>query len=261
MSSPRPQSSHGLAHSNTSQTHVDSPLRKESFPADVTGKEEFNGNLSRNLHGPSDTALESEAEDEDTIHVDDPERRANKIYGGASRLESTEDLVPQSGNEEEGAHDEHGYSAPILASDEVAKEPFGWELQPAVSPMTERRGSAFEEGVYHLRTGSASSLSGSRPTSRPGSIHGILPGLRVSDSTPLEDLEEYEPLFPEDETSGKTDSPKKPLTAAEKLKRPEMKVSLFVSFSNGRTNNSRTVNFPARISGKTLPIVCSILLQ
>jgi hypothetical protein len=132
-------------------------------------------------------------------------------------MESTEDLGP--GSEDNGVHDEHGYSAPILASDEVAKEPFGWELQPAVSPLNERRSSAYEESMYHTRSGSASSLTGSRPTSRPGSIHGNLPGFHLPSSTPLENLDEYEPLFPEDEK--KAASTSKPLTAADKLKRPD----------------------------------------
>jgi hypothetical protein len=224
MSSPRPQSSYHVAHSNTSQAHVDSPLRKESNTTEGAGKEEFEKTLSRSLQTPSDTALQSETEDEDTIHVDEPERRKNKIYGGTSRFESTEYLEPYS--EEEEHNEEHGYSAPILASDEVAKEPFGWELQPAVSPSHERRGSSYDDGYYHQRSGSASSLAGSRPGSRPGSIHGPIPGLRVSDSTPLEDLDEYEPLFPEEERSGQAAMQKKPLTAADKLKRPDMKVCL-----------------------------------
>ena len=213
MSSPRPLSGYQVAHSNVSDTHVESPLRKESFQADTTDKGEFERTLSRSLHAPSDVALsESEIEDEDTIHVDAPERRINKIYAG--RLESAEDLGPNTENDEQ-------YGAPILASDEVAKEPFGWDLQPAVSPMNERRGSAYEES-YHLRSGSASSLAGSRPTSRPtsrpGSIHGNIPGLRMTESTPLEDLEEYEPLFPEDEKSAAV--VKKPLAAMDRLKRP-----------------------------------------
>lgn len=191
---------------------MESPLRKESFPADVHDKHEFERTLSRSLHAPSDVALsESELEDEDIIHVDGPERRLNKIYGYAGRFESTESL-----GQDDLATDEE-YSAPILASDEVAKEPFDWNLQPAVSPMNERFGSV--EGGHHLRTESASSLNGSRPTSRPGSIHGNIPGLRMTESTPLEDLEEYEPLFPEDEKTGA----KKPLTAADRLKRPELK--------------------------------------
>ena len=154
MSSPRPQSGFQVSHPNVSDTHVESPLRKESFAADTTDQSEFERTLSRGLHEPSDAALsESELEDEDTIHVDAPERRLNKIYGGFGRFDSTEDLGPNTENDEE-------YGAPILASDEVAKEPFGWDLQPAVSPMNERRGSAYEDGGYHLRSGSASSLGG-----------------------------------------------------------------------------------------------------
>lgn len=217
MSSPRPQSGYHVAHSNVSDTHVDSPLGKESVTNDSTEKSEFERTLSRTFHAPSDVGLsESELEDEDTIHVDAQERHVNRIYGSAGGFESMEDLGPVTENDEQ-------YSAPILASDEVAKEPFGWDLQPAVSPMNERRGSAYEEGGYHLRSSSASSFGGSRPTSRPGSIHGVIPGLHISQSTPLEDLEEYEPLFPEDEKSGAM--AKKPLTAADRLKRPELKVS------------------------------------
>jgi len=220
ISSPRPQSSSfHIAHSNASQTHVDSPLREDALASKE--KEDFEGTLARGLQAPSDTALESEAEEDDTIHVDAPGRRASKIYGGAGYMESAEDLGHHS--EDDGFRDEHGYGAPILASDELAKEPFGWELQPAVSPLQERGGS-HEEGGYHFKSGSASSLNGSRPSSRPGSIHGTLPGFQVSSSTPLEDLAEYEPLFPEDEKAAK-----KPLTAAEKLKRPELKNRKFPS--------------------------------
>ena len=252
MSSPRP--GYQQAHSNTSQTHVDSPLRKESFPAEITGRVEFEGNLSRSLNGPSDTALESEVEDEDTIHVDDPRRRFNKIYGSAGHVESTEDLDPLSGNggEEGGIQEEHGYGAPILASDEVAKEPFGWELQPAVSPMNERRGSYYDEsGGYHHRSGSASSISGSRPTSRPGSIHGTLPGFRLgAESTPLEDLEEYEPLFPEDEKTG--EAIKKPLTAADRLKRPELRNRKFPS-QDIWEDTPKSLQYTATVSTPQLP--------
>jgi hypothetical protein len=214
MSSPRPGSAslHRKTHSNASQTHFDSPLRKSSAADNGLEKEEFEQTLDRSLAAPSDHALESEVEDEDTIHVDNPERRNNKIYGGASHLASTEDLGPHGGNTDE----EGGYSAPILAPDEVAKEPFGYELQPAVSPQHERRGSALDQEIYnHWRSGSASS-------SRPASIRDI-PNLRTTDydreahSTPLEDLEEYEPLFPEDEKAASKPKP----TTVEKLKRPD----------------------------------------
>lgn len=71
------------------------------------------------------------------------------------------------------------YTAPILAEDEVAKDPKGNAAQPAVTPPFE-----LEE-------------PGSRPSSRPASVHrGSSFELR---STPLEDVEEYEPLFKDDD--------------------------------------------------------------
>ena len=225
MSSPRPISGYHVAHSNasfSSQTHVDSPLR-ESFSLPATDeKVEFEGTLAKGLRTQSEAAVESEVEDEDTIHVDAPGRRISQIYSGSGHLDSTEDLHRHLSHDgHDGFHDEHGYGAPILASDEVAKEPFGWELQPAISPLQERH--YHEEGGYHLRSGSASSLNGSKPTSRPGSVHGH-PLFHVSSSTPLEDLEEYEPLFPEDEKAGHAAVVKRPETAADRLKRPELKV-------------------------------------
>ncbi|KAJ8105681.1 hypothetical protein ONZ43_g7328 [Nemania bipapillata] len=83
---------------------------------------------------------------------------------------------------------------PILAADEVAKDPSPYELQPAVPPN---------------RHGSDDARS--RPSSRPPSIYSPPPP--EVHSTPLEDVEEYEPLFPEDEKGDQ-----KPRTAAEKLK-------------------------------------------
>lgn len=72
-----------------------------------------------------------------------------------------------------------------------------------IEPSRERRGSDFEADPPR-----------SRPTSRPASLYKV----DSSDmrSTPLEDVEEYEPLFPEDDDG----TPKKHLTAAqiEKIK-------------------------------------------
>lgn len=246
MSSPRPQSSgFQVAHSNASQTHVDSPLRKSSFPADTPTKNEFEKTLSRSLHAPSDTALESEREDDDVIHVQN--RRTSRVYGSDLRYESTEDLGTPGEPVEEPTYDE-GYSAPILASDEVAKEPFGWELQPAVSPLHERRSSQ-DYSFYQQKSASQTSLSGSRPSSRPGSIHGNLPGLRFP-SEKLEDLEEYEPLFPEDE---KNASKQKPLTAADRLKmRPELRNRKFPS-QDVWEDTPNSLQYTATVSTPQLP--------
>ncbi len=83
---------------------------------------------------------------------------------------------------DDGAIDiEEGYSAPILAEDEVEKNPPAYDQPPAVELPPERRSSVGDE-------------PSSRPTSRPASLYK-----EVSfehQSTPLEDVEEYEPLFP-----------------------------------------------------------------
>jgi hypothetical protein len=253
ISSPRPQSaSYHVAHSNASDGHLDSPLSKEPLTAESTGKSECEGTLSRNTNAPSDKALESEVEDSDVIHVDTPGHRTSKIYGGSGHGQSTEDLGPHTGHggDEDGIYDEHGYSAPILASDEVAKEPFGWELQPAVSPLNERRAGSYEESNSHYRSGSASSVGGSRPSSRPGSIHGTLPGLKLPESTPLEDLHEYEPLFPDDEKN--TTASEKPLTAADRLKRPELKSRKFPS-QDIWEDTPNSLQYTATVSTPQLP--------
>ena len=242
MNSPRPQSAtyHNKAHSNHSQTHVESPLRKASFPVDATGKDTFD--KSKDLHTESrhqsEQALESEAEDDDVIHIDAPDVRKSKI-GGNGYDPPTVDLGPHGGNTdaEGGWIEERGYGVPILASDEVAKEPGSEHMQPAVSPAQEQRMGSYHTGVdsevplsyqsghrYGSHSGSANS---SRPTSRPGSIHGSFPALsrfstaddREDMHTPLENVEEYEPLFPEDEKKQG-----KELSATDRFKnRPDMR--------------------------------------
>ncbi|KAI0104400.1 altered inheritance of mitochondria protein 21 [Daldinia grandis] len=127
------------------------------------------------------------ADNDNVIHVDEPDRHKGFAKFGDEKSA-----------EGEGAEEIHTH--PILAPDEVAKDPSPYQLQPAVEPPSERHGSAYEiEGPK------------SRPTSRPTSVYSPPPP--EIHSTPLEDVEEYEPLFPED---GKSD--KKPKTQAEKLK-------------------------------------------
>ncbi|MCJ1417333.1 hypothetical protein MMC32_003676 [Xylographa parallela] len=241
LNSPRPQSGpyHNKAYSH-SQTHIESPLRKSSFPVDVSGKDDFDKTKDSHsgLRSSQEQALESETEEDDIIHIDAPGIRTSKLLGNGYDP-PTEDLGPQGGNTEAegGWIEETGYGVPILASDEVAKEP-GMEFQqPAVAPAQERRGSAYYAGIdsefppsYQSgrRHGSVSgSAASSRPASRPGSIHGSLPGLtkfishdeREEMHTPLEDVDEYEPLFPDNEGDfGKPQSP------ADRFKhRPDMK--------------------------------------
>ncbi|KAB5566533.1 altered inheritance of mitochondria protein 21 [Coniochaeta sp. 2T2.1] len=122
-------------------------------------------------------------EEGEVIHVDDPNSRRRSVM-------FNEEETP-AGNEE----DEPVYNAPILAEDEILKGPAS-DTGPAVEP---RRGSFFDEE-------SASGHPPSRPTSRPGSLYKV--ESHEHQSTPLEDVEEYEPLFPEEE--GK-ESAKKPI--------------------------------------------------
>lgn len=207
---------------SSSKSHIDSPLRK-SFSLE--------GEHAQQARDQAEDAMESDTE-EDVIHIDPPARRHDK-YGGGGYDPPTEDLGPRGGNtaDEGGWIDERGRRTPILASDEVAKNKGGEYLQPAVSPEREHRGSEYFSGVdseapppYQIghRGGSRSN---SRPTSRPGSIHGfsglskvISHEMTEDRHMPLGDVEEYEPLFKdEDEKANKED---KPLTAADRLKRP-----------------------------------------
>ncbi|KAL9034498.1 MAG: hypothetical protein Q9214_007017, partial [Letrouitia sp. 1 TL-2023] len=242
---------HHKAHSNHSQTHVASPLRKASFPIGNEDKDAFDQSKGPQLRRAStENALESETED-DVVHIDAPAVRRSKI-GGSGYDPPTENLGPEGGNTENqgGWIEESGYGVPILASDEVAKELGMEHLQPAVSPPQERRGSTFYSGVdseaplsyqsgfrRNSRPGSVTnsrptSRPTSRPSSRPGSIHGSLPALsrftsheeREDTYTPLADVEEYEPLFPQDEDKESHRNP-----AIERLKKKEMMKRRFPS--------------------------------
>ena len=227
------------AHSNHSQPHVESPLRKASFPVDAEGKDAFStsAGLSASARGgSSENAVESETEDEG-VHVKAPAVLNDKITGNGYDP-PTEDLGPRGGNTEAqgGWIDETGYGVPILASDEVAKELGNEHMQPAVSPAQSRRGSQYYTGAdsevppsYQsgFRSSSRSgSASNSRPTSRPGSIYGTLPNVvrftshddREDMHTPLEDVDEYEPLFPDED-----DKEGRPMPASQRFKRREMK--------------------------------------
>jgi hypothetical protein len=254
ISSPHPQSAehHHKTPSNHSQTHVDSPLSRESIPTEATAKSDL---LGAQIPSPGvENVLESEVEDDDIVHIDPQERRTSTVYGLAGQMESTESLGRHGGTPGEGDEffNEHGYSAPILAADEVAKNPFGYELQPAVSPMHER--SVTEPPYY--RSGSASS---SRPSSRPASIHGGIAGIRFqsdfdrdSHHTPLEDLDEYEPLFPEDEKKGASGAKGKHPTVADKLNRPDLKNRRFPS-QDIWEDTPNSLHYTATVSNPQLP--------
>lgn len=122
----------------------------------------------------------------DFIVVEEPNRRRSVLF-------SDEAISPP---EEQGEND---YRTPILAEDEVRKNAPRPDQVPAVELSRERRGSDYDMEPPR-----------SRPTSRPGSLYKV--DSAEMRSTPLEDVEEYEPLFPEDD---ETAPEKSRLTAAQ----------------------------------------------
>ncbi|KAI8960460.1 altered inheritance of mitochondria protein 21 [Daldinia sp. FL1419] len=189
----RDTASHGAGF-GTSNDYVGTPSEQVGYRA----ADEYTSRISSpqppSSAAKNDTNLASALKDNNTdaiadndsvIHVDEPERRKGFVKFGDE-------------NSAEGEGAEEAHTHPILAPDEVAKDPSPYQMQPAVEPPSERHGSAYEMEEPK-----------SRPTSRPASIYS--PPLPEIHSTPLEDVEEYEPLFPEDEK-------KKPKTQAEKLK-------------------------------------------
>lgn len=115
----------------------------------------------------------------DVIHVEEPNRRRSVMFSES-----------ESPNPEE---EERTYEAPILAEDEVAKDPSPYIHQPAVELSREKR----EEST---------SRPNSRPSSRPASLYKE-PSFEMR-STPLEDVEEYEPLFDDDDKPAKKEPTK-----------------------------------------------------
>ncbi|KAI1004481.1 hypothetical protein K3495_g3733 [Podosphaera aphanis] len=170
MSSPRPPRSHHLTNLNVPEAQTDSCLKNES-------------NL-RVTASPSNNS--DDAEIENIIHVDNPRKHATNIRHNSGYGTSKEAL--SSSIDREAINDDHGYGAPILASDEVAKEPYGRELEPAVSPLNENAFN-FDESPKIPTTAEDSNLDETEASSISASLS----------KTPLEDVIEYEPLFPDEE--------------------------------------------------------------
>ncbi|KAG5941800.1 hypothetical protein E4U53_007344 [Claviceps sorghi] len=110
-------------------------------------------------------------EDDKGIHVDDGKNPEFYHYG------------QDSAQEEEG----EDYPVSILASDEVSKDPNPQGHQPAIRPHLQRHGSSYD---------------GEDPPSRPTSWAKMQQHHSTTNQehkpTPLEDVEEYDPLFPDD---------------------------------------------------------------
>jgi hypothetical protein len=172
------------------QPAVDSPLRHSTFAS---------SELTRTKSAMSTASSDGGR----VIHVDEPYHSLHHPDGFARTPE------PPSVNDYDDAVED---DEPILAADE--SRPGSAYLHPAVSP---RRASTDYHDLERVR-----SRTPSAPNSRPTSLHGAPTGLTRWTSrgeehddvhTPLEDVEEYEPLFPEDEKSNK------PLSAAERIQK------------------------------------------
>jgi len=142
-------------------------------------------------------------------------------------IESSEfqDRYTQQGKHQaaEGSIPERNTATPILAPDEVARGG-SRNMQPAVSPEAQKHthDEYFSDSDSHLpawqrrqHTGSGRS---SRRNSRPTSAH-FYHHEPHSTGTPLNEIEEYEPLFTDEDEQSQQ---KRPMTAADRLKRPEL---------------------------------------
>lgn len=233
-------------HPNYSQPHLESPLRKASKVAEIDPKDTSENpkelypltqsEPERPAEGGSE---EDEIHVDDEIHIDDPAVRHGST-AATGYDPSTEELGLNGVNTDaEGPWvDETGYGVPILAADEVAKEPESEYLHPAVSPVQERRGSSYisaqDSDVPQFQLGYRNNSGpNSRASSRPVSVHGgSLPNLtrftshdeREETHTPLEDVDEYEPLFPEDQEKQSSQNP-----SIDKFKRRDVMMRRFPS--------------------------------
>ncbi|KAA8646177.1 hypothetical protein EYZ11_004780 [Aspergillus tanneri] len=184
-----------------SRPSVESSLRKESVVS--SGSEPQQEAATKEVH---------RSEESGVIHVDEPYHHLHHPDGFAQTPDpETLDHVAGEGGAEE--------DEPILAADEVCPE--SAFQHPAVSPTFGRR-----ESFEHESRSRTPSLNQSRSNSRSTSQVGGMPSLarfnsreeREDSHTPLEDVDEYEPLFPDDDKKDQ-----KMLSAAERFKkRPEM---------------------------------------
>ncbi|KAL3434476.1 altered inheritance of mitochondria protein 21 [Aspergillus tetrazonus] len=176
LTSPTPDSK------RDSRPTVESPLKNSSAPAAEAG--------------------EKAKEQPSFIHIDEPYHHRDHPDGFALTPDPQEIANKGKGDEEE---------EPILAADEVRPE--SAYQHAAVSPTFNRRESHDYEG--RSRT---PSVNGSRSNSRTAGRRGSTPVLARynshEDHAPLEDVEEYEPLFPEDESKENN-----PMSAAERFKK------------------------------------------
>lgn len=146
---------------------------------------------------PADARAKSEAGDDggNVVHVYRSNRRASRNSVGSTD------------NAFDAGHADHGYSSdrdmPILAADEVIKRPNSAFMHAAVDPV-DASGDEHYESDHGAQSNSRrnSAQLPSRPSSRPSSMHGAYQSgplnRYISPEEQLAEIEEYDPLFPED---------------------------------------------------------------
>lgn len=208
ISSPKSQPQPHTSHSNITEFQDMTPSVRKLSTTTLNLKVEASRSISQ-IPEQKNVTLEN-SQDSDVIHISDPLRSSNEI-NRAARLSSATDIVEYN-TEFEKIDDDHQYKAPILAPDEVAKQPLDRELQPAVFPMNKNIENFREEPIYTPLTTYCNSLSKNLATAEGSPCS--------TPSIPQEDFNRYEPLFPEEEKASLNDH--NPSRSLEILKRFEM---------------------------------------
>lgn len=205
-------------------THIESPLRKSSFPA--------------NERHHNDDAVESDDEDQSKPH-------RHPKTGSSSSHERTIEFGRDP------------YDVPILASDEVAKYG-GKEHHKAAVEYEERKNedhySGYDSDHHQSRPERHGGSHHGRPSSRPSSAHGEPLARLISHDrhdgsgvgTPLHEIQEYEPLFPDDDD--KVVKPK-----SKQLHRPDLARHHFPS-RDVWEDNPDSLGLTATVSTPDLPL-------
>lgn len=169
--------------------HVAAVRNYSSTPSEAVGWQAIEETVSR-VASPHVSVLDATSPMTHALSPSTSDKTARRSHGESDVIHVDEPTHRRSGISSEDETSATEVNAPILAEDEVAKDPTTGAHFPAVEPGPGRRGSAFE-------IDEPSSRPSSRPGSRPTSVYKE-PAFDHR-PTPLEDVEEYEPLFPEGE--------------------------------------------------------------
>ncbi|KAK4493800.1 hypothetical protein PRZ48_014985 [Zasmidium cellare] len=193
--------------------------------------EEYLSRISSAAPSPALGERKKRASSGSQTKAESPLRKTNFAFNDKNRLHPDDALEDEpspftrGGNSyiEDDHEHEHADGTPILAADELMKRPSSAFMHAAVVPDPDSHYDEYYDSDTARNSRRGSAQPPSRPSSRPNSVHGSMQGYSGGSlhrfisheethhsgvGTPLEEIEEYEPLFPEDEGKGQT-SPKK----------------------------------------------------